>query len=243
MTELGINQVFARSPQAKGRVERFAGTFQDRLVTELRHANAATIAEAQAVLERFLPRFNARLRVEAAQSEPAYRALDPTLDLGAILAFRHPRAVARDNTVKYRWRTLQLLPGPERTSYAGSKVEVVERANGTLSVRHHGELIATRLAPPLAGTLRTAQAELASHPDHERILSGRGSGGALTSQAADEKNNGAAPQAAAKGRPLRPSTPTACLDAESALVHPYWSGPTLTKSLLSWTDRIAARRQ
>ena len=53
----------------------------------------------------------------------------PALPHAAILSFRHPRSVARDNTVKYRWRTLQLLPGPERTSYAGMRVEVVETAD------------------------------------------------------------------------------------------------------------------
>ena len=141
MAELGVRLIFARSPQAKGRVERTAGTFQDRLVTELRLAQATTIAEAQTVLERFLPRFNARFRVPAAQPEPAYRPLDPALDLGAILAFRHVRTVARDNTVKYRWRTLQLLPGPERPSYAGARVEVLERPGGELAVRHEGETI------------------------------------------------------------------------------------------------------
>jgi len=103
------------------------------------------------------------------------------------------------------------LPGPERTSYAGARVQVAERADGALSVRHHSEQIATRLAPPLASTLRTVQAELASHPDHERIVSGRASGGALPSQlsgqAADQRNNGAAPQAAANGRALPPPTP------------------------------------
>ena len=108
MAELGVRLIFARSPQAKGRVERMAGTFQDRLVTELRLASASTIAEAQAVLERFLPRFNARFAVAARQREPAWRPLDSTLDLGAVLAFRHTRTVARDNTVKYHWRTLQL---------------------------------------------------------------------------------------------------------------------------------------
>ncbi len=125
LEEPGITQVFARSPQANGRVERFAGTLQDRLVTELRHADAVTIAEAQAMHGDFLPGFNARFRVQPAQSVPAYRPLDPALDLDAILAFRHPRTVARDNTVKYRWRTLQLLPGAERTSYARSRVEVL----------------------------------------------------------------------------------------------------------------------
>ena len=54
MEELGIQQIFARSPQAKGRVERAAGTFQDRLVTELRLAGAKTIDQANAVL-RALP--------------------------------------------------------------------------------------------------------------------------------------------------------------------------------------------
>ena len=44
--ELGVQQIFARSPQAKGRMERAAGTFQDRLVTELRLAGATTIAQA-----------------------------------------------------------------------------------------------------------------------------------------------------------------------------------------------------
>ncbi len=103
------------------------------------------------MLERFLPRFNARFRVPAAEPEPAYRPLDPALDLDAVLAFRHARTVARDNTVKYRWRTLQLLPGPERTSYAGTRVVVVERPGGELSVP------APRRDDPLATGSRTCQ--------------------------------------------------------------------------------------
>ena len=154
MRELRIRQIFARSPQAKGRVERMAGTFQDRLVTEPRLASASTIAEAQAVLERFLPRFNARFAVAARQREPAWRPLDPALDLGAVLAFRHTRTVARDNTVKYHWRTLQLLPSPQRPSYAGARVEVLERPHGDLAVRQQGETIPARLAPPRSGVLR-----------------------------------------------------------------------------------------
>jgi hypothetical protein len=50
LRELGICQVFARSPEAKGRVERMAGTFQDRLVSELRLAGATTMADANWVL-------------------------------------------------------------------------------------------------------------------------------------------------------------------------------------------------
>ena len=126
MDELGIQMVFALSPQAKGRVERTAGTFQDRLVTELRLAGATTIEEANVVLKDFLVRFNTRFGVVAQHPEVAYRPLEPDACLDSVLCFRHRRKVARDNTVKYRWRTLQLLPGMERPSYAGTVVEVLE---------------------------------------------------------------------------------------------------------------------
>ena len=211
LAELGIRLIFARSPQAKGRVERMAGTFQDRLVTELRLTSATTIAEAQAVLERFLPRFNARFAVAASQREPAWRPLDPALDLGAILAFRHTRTVARDNTVKYHWRTLQLLPSAQRPSYAGARVEVLERPGGELAVRHRGETIPSRLAPPRSGVLRERRSELARDPALERLALGLGSRVAppdqpeLPAAANGTAANGASPQARVK--PLRPPTP------------------------------------
>ena len=82
MDELGIQLIFALSPQAKGRVERAAGTFQDRLVTELRLAGAATMEEAKAVLQQFLPRFNQRFRVPAQYPETAFRQIDTELCQG-----------------------------------------------------------------------------------------------------------------------------------------------------------------
>ena len=73
LRELGIRQIFARSPQAKGRVERMAETFQDRLVTELRLADARTIDQATAVLRDFLLRCNARFTLQPEYPEAAYR--------------------------------------------------------------------------------------------------------------------------------------------------------------------------
>ena len=113
MDELGIQLTFACSPQAMGRVERAAGTFQDRLVAELRLAGATTIDDANRVLADFLPRFNRRFKVPAQESEVAYRVVDEEMDLERILCFKYRRRVARDNTVRYRRRTLQILPGTE----------------------------------------------------------------------------------------------------------------------------------
>ena len=91
MDELGTQMIFARSPQAKGRVERTGGTFQDRLVAELRLAGATTLEQAQAVLDEFVPRFNRRFGVPPQCSEPAFRPLDPELCLEQVLCFKHPR--------------------------------------------------------------------------------------------------------------------------------------------------------
>ena len=170
MVELGIQQIFARSPQAKGRVERAAGTFQDRLVTELRLLGAKTIEQANAVLRDFLPRYNAQFAVPAERSDLAYRPWAGNRSLDEILCFKHTRKVARDNTVKYRWRTLQLLPRMGRPSYAGVQVEVLEHTDGRLQVRHEGEIIPNRPAPPRPGALRASHGALAPTPEIGRIV-------------------------------------------------------------------------
>ena len=155
MDELGIQLIFALSPQAKGRVERTAGMFQDRPITELRLSGATTIEEAKAVLKQFLPRYNRRFRVPPLCPEPAFRPAGPELGLGQILCFKHRRRVARDNTVKFHRHTLQLLPSQKRRSYAGSVVVVLEGLDGRLSLQHEGRIIASQEAPPSPGALRS----------------------------------------------------------------------------------------
>ena len=150
MDELGVQLIFAQSPQAKGRVERAAGTFQDRLVTELRLVGATTIDDANRVLEGF----NGRFKVPARESEIAYRTLTEEMCLERILCFKYRRRVARDNTVRYRWRTLQLLPGTDRPSYAGAAVNVLEELDGRLEVQHEERIVPSQEAPPRPSVLR-----------------------------------------------------------------------------------------
>ena len=182
MAELGVELIFARSPQAKGRVERMAGTLQDRLVTELRLARASTIAAANRVLSDFLPRFNEQFGVPPRDPEGAYRPLDPDIHLDRVLCYKHPRKVARDNTLRYRWHTLQLAPDAHRASYAGVRVEVLEGLNGSLRVLHDGRIIPSREAPPRPGTLRRVASDIKhtpvwhGHPNGARPLVGSGGG-------------------------------------------------------------------
>jgi len=154
LRELGVTQVLAYSPEAKGRVERTNGTFQDRLVAELRLAGASTIEEANSILWEFLTRFNQRFGVPAAQSGSAYREVPEGLDTDGVLCVKEIRRVAKDNTVRYRGRTLQLFPEPDQPSYAWAHVEVQERLDGRLLVCYRGKLLTPEEAPPLAAELR-----------------------------------------------------------------------------------------
>ena len=148
LCELGVCQVFARSPEAKGRIERMNGTFQDRLVSELRMAGASTLGDANKILWKFLPGFNQRFGVPPAQTESAYRPINMAQDPAAILCFKHECKVARDNTVKHKSRTLQLLPEAEHPSYSGVRAEIQERLDGNIVVCYQGRVIPTREAPP-----------------------------------------------------------------------------------------------
>ena len=163
MAELGIQQIFARSPQAKGRVERAAGTFQHRLVTELRLAGARTIDQANAVLRDFLPRYNLRFAVPAELDAPAYRPWHGDRPLDEVLCFKHTRKVARDNAVQYQWRTLQILPSAVRPSYAGMPVCRWKSSNTrtAASMCAEGEIIPSRPAPLRRGALRASHGALA----------------------------------------------------------------------------------
>ena len=173
MDKLGIQMIYALSPQAKGRVERAAGTFQDRLVTELRLAGATTIEDAGVVLRDFLPHFNERFGVSAPESEVAYRPVDGGTCLDRMLCFRHSRTVAKDNTVRYRRSTLQLLPGMERPTYAGVKVDVLEGMDGQLVVEHEGQLIPSQEAPPRPNILRGVNGYPSHAPPYRNGLGSR----------------------------------------------------------------------
>src|SRR5262249_44020227 len=113
---------------------------------ELRLAQASTLAEAQRVLERFLPRYNVRFAKPPAHPEPAWQPAPP--DLERICCFKYQRTVSHDNTISLDGRLLQLHPGPRGRSYTGARVDVHARLNGTLAVYHRGHRLRAKLLPP-----------------------------------------------------------------------------------------------
>ena len=144
---LDIALIAANSPQAKGRVERFNGTAQDRLVKELRLAGATTLREANRVLGRtFLPQFNRRFTVPASSPTDAHRSLSSSMDLAAILSHQERRRVANDYTIQMDNRVYQLLP-PVLPGLRGGRVTVEKRLNGKMHVRLGDRYVKFRALP------------------------------------------------------------------------------------------------
>jgi transposase len=142
LEELGVTLILAGSPQAKGRIERLWGTFQDRLVSELRLARAKTPQQAQTVLERYLPVHNRRFAKLARNAQPAWRKVN-SLQIEQALCFKQQRTVAKDNTVTFEGTVLQIPKRSPFRSYANKRIDVHVLLDGAVEFFYKTEKIAS----------------------------------------------------------------------------------------------------
>lgn len=162
---LGIQPIFALSPQAKGRIERLFGTLQDRLGAELDLAKATTPQEGNDLLPAFLRRFNRRFAIAARQSEKAWRPVPKTLDVDRVISFHYPTKVGLDNTIRLGELLLDIAPGPLGRSYAKARVEVRQLLNGSWKVYHQGRLIAKHPSTALREPIRALPRNRSNAPE------------------------------------------------------------------------------
>ena len=168
MKELGTGLTFAHSPQARGRGERINGTFQDRLVSELRLRGINNAQDATIYLNQtFIPRYCRRFGVEPEDKISAWRSPPHETNILNILCKRFQRTVKNDNTISVNGQILQLLPTRSRPHFVRAKVTVNLWVNGSWHVFHPTvgelpcELIEQRDHKPkeASGTEQTEAAE------------------------------------------------------------------------------------
>lgn len=133
--KLGIEIIAASSPQAKGRVERNHGVYQDRLVKEFRLLGIGSIAAANKVLtEGFSDNLNRKFGKQPLSAEDAHRCVAPDVDLAAVFAYEETRTVNNDWTVRYHNRWFQITGPRGNMPPAKKKVIVQERLDGTINL-------------------------------------------------------------------------------------------------------------
>lgn len=153
---LAVELIPALSPQAKARVERLFGTLQDRLVKELREANATTKIQANQVLRVYLPQFNARFSPPSEQPGSAYRPWPEDLQPERVFCFKHRRTVNNDNTISFDGKKLQIPPGPDRIRYARARVDIHQSLDGHLAIYYPGKTPVV-YEPATEGLVRVAK--------------------------------------------------------------------------------------
>lgn len=147
--ELRVELISAHSPQAKGRVERLFETLQDRLVKEMRLAGVSTVEEGNAFLESYLPTFNERFGVEAANPSDLHTKLNKREleQLASVFSRQEARVVHNDFTVSHNNRWYQLTEKQPVTVCRRDEVTVESRLDGSVWIRLRGKYLAYKTLP------------------------------------------------------------------------------------------------
>jgi len=141
---LGIEVIVAGSPQAKGRVERSHGVYQDRFVKELRLADISSIEQANRFLtDTYLPAVNSKFAIDPIDPEDAHVRLRSDQSLQDIFCFEEQRVVSQDYVIRYHNRLFQLtrtkgmrLPAPN------TRVTVRRRLDKTVHILSNDRRVA-----------------------------------------------------------------------------------------------------
>ena len=168
LEELGIEQIPAYSPQAKGRIERAWRTCQDRLVSELRLAQATTLLQANAVLQRFCADYNLRFAHPPADHACDFRPLPRRFDLARCLSLHYQRVVGADHVVRLGQQLFALPALPGHRGYARETVELSHQLDGMLRI-YRGDHLLLTVALPLKEQLDGRPAALTPAAKKKRL--------------------------------------------------------------------------
>jgi hypothetical protein len=148
--KLGIKIITANSPQAKGRVERKHGVFQDRFVKELQLQGISTIEEANELLQNgFVDALNRKFARPPLSTIDFHRKAPTKRELRDIFSIEKIRGVANDWTVRCENRFYQILKCNNPLPRPKEKVTVRRLLDGTIQLLYRDKKLKfNEIAPP-----------------------------------------------------------------------------------------------
>ena len=125
MKELGVTIIPARSPQAKGRVERLWNTLQSRLPIEFKIAGITTIEQANEFLPSYIAKFNDKFSVSPADTIAVFRPVAEDLNIDNILCVKETRIIDNGAVFSFYNRHFKVAAGTQSQIYPKSKIKVL----------------------------------------------------------------------------------------------------------------------
>jgi hypothetical protein len=166
---LDVELILALSPQAKGRVERLFGTLQDRLIKEMRVAGIDSMEGANRFLEDvFIPFWNERFTVEAAESVDAHRPLHEEVDLLRLFAETDQRVIQNDFTFRYKNQHYQIEEEQAEARMPKSRITIERRLDGSLKFRWKDSYLSPTMIAQRPEPVRPPKAPAAPRPARGR---------------------------------------------------------------------------
>jgi transposase len=168
--KLGIALITAYSPQAKGRVERNHGVYQDRFVHELRLKGITDIAGANTLLHNgFIDGLNAKFAKPPRDAKDAHRPLPRRQKLQDVFCIDEVRTVSNDWCIRHENRHYQIAKLNAPLPKPGEKVTVRRWLDGSLHLLYkEHRLVYTELEAP-APNSRKRTAKRRASAKHAKI--------------------------------------------------------------------------
>jgi len=145
LSELGVNLIFAHSPQAKGRIERLWDTLQSRLPVEFRLRQITTIEQANIFLsEIYLSMYNERFAVEA-EAKPIFIPYTHSEDLDNILCIKEYRKIDNAGSFSFHGRTFKVLDEGYPLIPTKAPIEVLVSIRQSVKVKYKKRIFKTEI--------------------------------------------------------------------------------------------------
>lgn len=146
--DLGINIIAANTPQAKGKVEKWNNTIQNRLINDIKRYNIKSVEELNTFFNNFYCNYlNHKYAYEPKEEDSAFVPLDNT-DLSTILCIRDKRKILNGNMISWSNNYYQILEKDNsvKLMFKGTEIEVFENViNKVIKIKYYNNFYAVKL--------------------------------------------------------------------------------------------------
>lgn len=173
--DLGINQIAALSPEAKGKVERMNFTLQNRLLNDIKRFNIKTYKELNNWFNSYYKNYiNRKFAYKPKNNQKAFVKLDNNQDLNHIFCTRHERTILDGSVISYNRHYYKIITNNNELKpiFKGTKVMVYENIlNKKIFIKYYNKFYNTeKLENKITPSEKARIRRIGNQKDLEQVL-------------------------------------------------------------------------